>query len=48
MSGRTKAKESKPVTLGPRKKDLGTGVVGVRLSLDKFDCLIRGEGADIL
>ena len=35
MPGRTKTKESKPVTPGPRKKDLGTGAVGVRLSLDK-------------
>src|SRR6266699_2371008 len=35
MPGRTKAKESKPVTPGPRKKNLGTGVLGVRLSLDK-------------
>jgi photosystem II stability/assembly factor-like uncharacterized protein len=35
MPGRTKAKESKPVTPVPRKKDLAAGAVGIRLSLHK-------------
>ena len=35
MPGRTKAKESKPVTPAPRRKDLAAGAVGIRLSLHK-------------
>jgi hypothetical protein len=35
MPGRTKAKESEPVTPAPRRKDLAAGAVRVRLSFHK-------------